>query len=104
MDCLELFPDQLIVVVSEQLIQQNAAAADEMFRAHKKLLFDTIAKYYNSPDKPALLSGRYTDIQAGILHLIGIVHGILEHFYDYCNWNHYGLCVSDKVVAEVKIP
>ncbi|KAI7792013.1 DEP domain-containing protein 4 isoform X1 [Triplophysa rosa] len=70
-DCLELFPDQLIVVVSEQLFQQNTAAEEDKLGAHKKLLFDTIAKYYNSPDRPPLVSGRYTDIQAGILHLIG---------------------------------
>nr|XP_055045940.1 DEP domain-containing protein 4 [Misgurnus anguillicaudatus] len=70
-DCLELFPDQFIVTVSEQLIQQNAAVEEEKFAAHKKLLFDTIAKYYNSPERPPLLSGRYNDIQAGILHLLG---------------------------------
>lgn len=67
-DCLDLFPDQLIVVASEQLIQQNAASGKEK---HKRLLFDTIAKYYNSPERPPLLSGRYTDIQTGILHLLG---------------------------------
>ncbi|XP_043092666.1 DEP domain-containing protein 4 [Puntigrus tetrazona] len=63
-DCLDLFPDQLIVVASEQLIQQNGK------EKQKRLLFDTIAKYYNSPERPPLLSGRYTDIQTGILHLL----------------------------------
>lgn len=67
-DCLELFPDQLIVVASEQLIQQNAASGEGN---HKRLLFDTIAKYYNSPERPPLLSGRYTDIQTGVLRLLG---------------------------------
>ncbi|KAL0195776.1 hypothetical protein M9458_009348, partial [Cirrhinus mrigala] len=51
-DCLDLFPDQLIVVASEQLIQQNATSGEEK---HKRLLFDTIAKYYNSPERPPLL-------------------------------------------------
>lgn len=67
-DCLDLFPDQLIVVASEQLVQQNAASGEEK---HKRLLFDTIAKYYNSPERPPLLLGRYTDIQTGILNLLG---------------------------------
>lgn len=67
-DCLELFPDQLIVAASEQLIQQNATSGEGK---HKRLLFDTIAKYYNSPERPPLLPGRYTDIQTGILHLLG---------------------------------
>lgn len=67
-DCLELFPDQLIVVASEQLIQQNATSGEGK---HKRLLFDTIAKYYNSPERPPLLPGRYTDIHTGILQLLG---------------------------------
>ncbi|XP_016427355.1 DEP domain-containing protein 4 [Sinocyclocheilus rhinocerous] len=71
-DCLDLFPDQVIVVASEQLIQQNAASGKEK---HKRLLFDTIAKYYNSPERPPLLSGRYTDIQTGILHLLDCGRG-----------------------------
>ncbi|XP_051977097.1 DEP domain-containing protein 4 [Xyrauchen texanus] len=69
-DCLELFPDQLIVVASEQLIQQKEAVGEEKLKAHKRLLFDTIAKYYSSPERPPLLSGSYTDIQAEILHLL----------------------------------
>ncbi|XP_051547241.1 DEP domain-containing protein 4 [Myxocyprinus asiaticus] len=69
-DCLELFPDQLIVVASEQLVQQKEAVGEEKFKAHKRLLFDTIAKYYSSPERPPLLPGSYTDIQAGILHLL----------------------------------
>ncbi|XP_016143389.1 DEP domain-containing protein 4 [Sinocyclocheilus grahami] len=71
-DCLDLFPDQLIVVASEQLIQQNAASGKEK---HKRLLFDIIAKYYNSPERPPLLSGRYTDVQTGILHLLDCGRG-----------------------------
>ncbi|KTF78572.1 hypothetical protein cypCar_00010240 [Cyprinus carpio] len=71
-DCLDLFPDQLIVVASEQLVQQNAASGEEK---HKRLLFDTIAKYYNSPERPPLLLGRYTDIQTGILNLLDCGRG-----------------------------
>ncbi|XP_056116406.1 DEP domain-containing protein 4 [Rhinichthys klamathensis goyatoka] len=71
-DCLELFPDQLIVVASEQLIQQNASSGEGK---HKRLLFDTIAKYYNSPERPPLLPGRYTDIQTGLIHLLDCGRG-----------------------------
>ncbi|XP_052431875.1 DEP domain-containing protein 4 [Carassius gibelio] len=71
-DCLDLFPDQFIVVASEQLLQQNAASGEEK---HKRLLFDTIAKYYNSPERPPLLLGRYTDIQTGILNLLDCGRG-----------------------------
>ncbi|XP_003198330.2 DEP domain-containing protein 4 [Danio rerio] len=69
-DCLELFPDQLIVFASEQLVQRNKTVGEEMFGVHKKLLFDTIAKYYNSPERPPLLSGRYIDIHTGIIQLL----------------------------------
>ncbi|TRY58406.1 hypothetical protein DNTS_018489 [Danionella cerebrum] len=69
-DCLELFPDQLIVVASEQLMQLKAAEYGDKFGEHKKLLFDCIAKYYNSPERPPLLPERYIDIHTGILQLL----------------------------------
>ncbi|MCJ8743214.1 hypothetical protein PDJAM_G00091130 [Pangasius djambal] len=69
-DCLELFPDEVIVATGEQLIQVHAADGDEKLGAYKKLLFDTIAKYYNSQERVPLLAGRYMDIHAGILKLL----------------------------------
>ncbi|XP_062866415.1 DEP domain-containing protein 4 [Trichomycterus rosablanca] len=68
-DCLELFPDQVIVATGEQL-QDCAAEGDESLTSLKKLLFDTIAKYYSSQEKAPLLAGRYMDIHAGILQLL----------------------------------
>lgn len=75
-DCLELFPDQLIMVAGEKLSKQDGAASMEAANleqmiSHKRLLFDTIAKYYSGQDKAPLLSGRYLDIHAAILNLLG---------------------------------
>ncbi|XP_041819551.1 DEP domain-containing protein 4 isoform X1 [Chelmon rostratus] len=74
-DCLELFPDQLIVVAGEQLSQQVGGAFSEDQQAEqmtiqKRLLFDTIAKYYSGQEKAPLLSGRHLDIHAAILNLL----------------------------------
>ncbi|TNN56246.1 DEP domain-containing protein 7 [Liparis tanakae] len=71
-DCLELFPDQLIVVAGEQLSQRVVGAASEEARAEqtasqKRVLFDTIAKYYGGQERAPLLSGRHLDIHAAIL-------------------------------------
>lgn len=75
-DCLELFPDQLIMVVGEQLIQQEKSMynVEERLANQKRLLFDTIAKFYNSQEKQPLLSGRYLDIHIGILQLLGEIN------------------------------
>lgn len=72
-DCLELLPDQLIVVAGEQLSQQDGEASieDEQMASQKRLLFDTIAKYYNGQEKASLLCGRYLDIHVAILNLLG---------------------------------
>ncbi|KAM9334569.1 DEP domain-containing protein 4 [Symphorus nematophorus] len=74
-DCLELFPDQLIVVAGEQLSQQGGDALSdgdlaEQMASQKRLLFDIIAKYYNGQEKAPLLSGRHLDIHAAILDLL----------------------------------
>lgn len=68
-DCLELFPDEVIVATEEQLLHVQAAVGEEKQSAYKKLLFDAIAKHYNSQEKVPLLAGRYMDIHAGILKL-----------------------------------
>lgn len=73
-DCLELFPDEMIVATGEQLLQVRDAEADEKLGAYKKLLYDTIAKYYSSQERVPLLAGRYMDILAGILELLGEYH------------------------------
>lgn len=75
-DCLELFPDQLIVVAGEQLSQQGGGAflddgKAKQMESQKRLLFDTIAKYYSGQEKAPLLSGRHLDIHAAILDLLG---------------------------------
>ncbi|XP_042367479.1 DEP domain-containing protein 4 [Plectropomus leopardus] len=74
-DCLELFPDQLIVVAGEQLNQKSVDTFSEEDQAEqtanqKRLLFDTIAKYYNGQERAPLLSGRHLDIHAAILNLL----------------------------------
>lgn len=70
-DCLELFPDQLIVATGEQLLQDSAMEDEEKQSVLKRLLFDTIAKYYSTQEKMPLLAGRYMEIHAGILELLG---------------------------------
>nr|XP_019947678.1 PREDICTED: DEP domain-containing protein 4 [Paralichthys olivaceus] len=73
-DCLELFPDQLIVFAGEQLRQGSDGTAEdgnaEQMSTQKRLLFDTIAKYYSGQEKAPLLSGRYLDIHVAILNLL----------------------------------
>lgn len=73
---MELFPDQLIVVAGEQLSHNVVDAFAEEDRAEqtasqKRLLFDTIAKYYGGQEKAPLLSGRHLDIHAAILNSLG---------------------------------
>ncbi|KAI5617756.1 DEP domain-containing protein 4 [Silurus asotus] len=69
-DCLELFPDKTIVSTGEQLLQVHAADDGEKLGAYKKLLFDTISKFYSSQERIPLLAGRYMDIHVGILKLL----------------------------------
>ncbi|XP_037316144.2 DEP domain-containing protein 4 [Pungitius pungitius] len=75
-DCLELCPDQLIVVAGEQLGHKvvhafSAEGRAEQTASQKRLLFDTIAKYYSGQEKAPLLSGRYLDIHGAILRSLG---------------------------------
>ncbi|RXM36712.1 SCY1-like protein 2 [Acipenser ruthenus] len=67
-DCLECFPDQLIVIAGEHLSQQCEGEKEKM-DVQKRLLFDTIAKYYNQ-EKGPLLTSRYFDIHTGIIELL----------------------------------
>ncbi|MGH0173649.1 UNVERIFIED_CONTAM: hypothetical protein FKN15_065740 [Acipenser sinensis] len=67
-DCLEYFPDQLIVIAGEHLSQQCEGEKETM-NVQKRLLFDTIAKYYTQ-EKGPLLTSRYFDIHTGIIELL----------------------------------
>ncbi|XP_076860823.1 DEP domain-containing protein 4 [Brachyhypopomus gauderio] len=69
-DCLELFPDQLIVAIEEQFLLESALEGEERLGVQKRLLFDTIAKYYGSQERVPLLAGCYRDIHSGILKLL----------------------------------
>ena len=66
-DCLELFPDQLIVAAGEQLAEEGPGATE----GPKRLLFDIIAKHYGGQEKSPLLAGRYSDVHAAIHGLLG---------------------------------
>ncbi|XP_008313752.2 DEP domain-containing protein 4 [Cynoglossus semilaevis] len=69
-DLLELFPDQLIVFAGEQLNQGSKGCVDDGNANQKRLLFDTISKYYSERGRAPLLSGRYLDIHIAILKLL----------------------------------
>ncbi|XP_046878596.1 DEP domain-containing protein 4 isoform X2 [Hypomesus transpacificus] len=69
-DCLEHFPDQLIVAAGEHLQQQGGEGPAKKEGAQKRLLFDTIAKYYSGQERAPLLSNRYLEVHAGILGLL----------------------------------
>ncbi|NXN51424.1 DEPD7 protein, partial [Rynchops niger] len=66
-ECLEYFPDQFIVMVSEQLPQ--SANKPSNLNTYKKILFDIIIKYY-SQKKDSLLATQDLDIHSGIIELI----------------------------------
>lgn len=70
-DCLELFPDQLIMIAGEQLSQQNGDFNAEQMDIQKRLIFETIAKYYSGQEKTPLIPGRYLDILVAVLNLLG---------------------------------
>ncbi|NXA13933.1 DEPD7 protein, partial [Sapayoa aenigma] len=66
-ECLEYFPDQFIVMVSEQLPQSTNKPSS--LNAYKKILFDIIMKYY-SQKKDSLLAAQDLCIHSGIIELI----------------------------------
>uniref|UniRef100_F6TCM0 DEP domain containing 4 n=1 Tax=Monodelphis domestica TaxID=13616 RepID=F6TCM0_MONDO len=67
-ECLEYFPDQLIVMVSQQLVQN--ANEETKLSIHKKIFFDVIVKYYNQ-ERECLLNDSYSDVHSGIIELLG---------------------------------
>ncbi|NXW57405.1 DEPD4 protein, partial [Eurystomus gularis] len=67
-ECLEYFPDQFIVMVSQQLPQSTNKPSS--LNTCKKILFDVIIKYY-SQKKDSLLATQDLVIHSGIIELIG---------------------------------
>ncbi|NWU88553.1 DEPD7 protein, partial [Upupa epops] len=66
-ECLEYFPDQFIVMLSQQL-PQNINKPSSL-NTYKKIIFDIIIKYY-SQKKDSLLATQDLDIHSGIIELI----------------------------------
>ncbi|NWV71150.1 DEPD7 protein, partial [Malurus elegans] len=66
-ECLEYFPDQFLVMVSQQLPESTNNPSS--LNAYKKILFDVIVKYY-SQKKDSLLATQDQDIHSGIIELI----------------------------------
>ncbi|XP_072511778.1 DEP domain-containing protein 4 isoform X2 [Notamacropus eugenii] len=66
-ECLEYFPDQLIVMVSQQLVQNTNE--ETKLNIHKKIFFDVIVKYYNQ-ERECLLNDSYSDVHSGIIELL----------------------------------
>ncbi|XP_045147678.1 DEP domain-containing protein 4 isoform X2 [Echinops telfairi] len=66
-ECLEYFPDQLIVTVSQQILQNTHK--ETKLNIQKKILFDVIVKYYNQ-GKDCLLTDEYFDVHSGIIELL----------------------------------
>ncbi|NXP19709.1 DEPD7 protein, partial [Scytalopus superciliaris] len=66
-ECLEYFPDQFIVMVSQQLPQSTNNPSS--LNTYKKILFDVIMKYY-SQKKDSILAAQDLHIHSGIIELI----------------------------------
>ncbi|NWT31615.1 DEPD7 protein, partial [Cardinalis cardinalis] len=66
-ECLEYFPDQFLVMVSQQL--PESTNNPNSLNTYKKILFDVIIKYY-SQKKDSLLATQDFDIHSGIIELI----------------------------------
>uniref|UniRef100_A0A8D2NMY5 DEP domain containing 4 n=1 Tax=Zosterops lateralis melanops TaxID=1220523 RepID=A0A8D2NMY5_ZOSLA len=66
-ECLEYFPDQYLVMVSQQLPESTNSPSS--LNTYKKILFDVIIKYY-SQKKDSLLATQDFDIHSGIIELI----------------------------------
>ncbi|XP_051886359.1 DEP domain-containing protein 4 isoform X2 [Pristis pectinata] len=66
-DCLDCFPDQLIVHASE-LLSQTTNDSDTA-ETYKRVLFETMVKHYSQNREP-LLCSRYLDIHSGIIRLL----------------------------------
>ncbi|XP_006871189.1 PREDICTED: DEP domain-containing protein 7 [Chrysochloris asiatica] len=65
-ECLEYFPDQLIVMISQQILQNTND--EKKLNIQKNILFDVIVKYYQERD--SLLTDEYFDVHSGIIELL----------------------------------
>lgn len=65
-DCLEYFPDEQIVMLSQQLPQRSEDNLD----LYKKMLFDVVAKYY-SQERDPFIEGQMVTILPGVVELMG---------------------------------
>ncbi|NXD28849.1 DEPD7 protein, partial [Spelaeornis formosus] len=66
-ECLEYFPDQFLVMVSQQLPQSTNNPSS--LNSYKKILFNVIMKYY-SQKKDSFLATQDLGIHSGIIELI----------------------------------
>ncbi|KAJ7422799.1 DEP domain-containing protein 4 isoform X1 [Pitangus sulphuratus] len=66
-ECLEYFPDQFIVMVSQQLPRSTDKPSN--LNTYKKILFDIITKYYSQKNE-SLLAAQDLHIHSGIIELI----------------------------------
>ncbi|XP_053572977.1 DEP domain-containing protein 4 [Bombina bombina] len=66
-ECLEYFPDQQIVMLSQQLPQSYSQ--DEDLHLCKKMLFEVIAKYY-AQERDPFLDNKHLTILTGIVELL----------------------------------
>ncbi|XP_075716191.1 DEP domain-containing protein 4 [Rhinoderma darwinii] len=66
-ECLEYFPDEQIVMLSQQLSQTNGNG--ENLDLYKKMLFEVITKYY-SQERDPFLDCRMIKILMGIIELL----------------------------------
>ncbi|XP_050180208.1 DEP domain-containing protein 4 isoform X4 [Myiozetetes cayanensis] len=66
-ECLEYFPDQFIVMVSQQLPRSTDEPSN--LNTYKKILFDIITKYYSQKNE-SLLAAQDLHIHSGIIELI----------------------------------
>ncbi|XP_056430595.1 DEP domain-containing protein 4 [Hyla sarda] len=66
-ECLEYFPDEQIVMLSQQLSQTNGNK--ENLDVYKKMLFDVVTKYY-SQERDPFLDCRMVQILLGIIELL----------------------------------
>ncbi|XP_040200265.1 DEP domain-containing protein 4 [Rana temporaria] len=64
-DCLEYFPDEQIVMLSQQLPQRSEDNLD----LYKKMLFDVVAKYY-SQERDPFIEGQMVTILPGVVELM----------------------------------
>ncbi|XP_018412122.1 PREDICTED: DEP domain-containing protein 4 [Nanorana parkeri] len=64
-DCLEYFPDEQIVMLSQQFPQSNGENLD----LYKKMLFDVIAKYY-SQERDPFIEGQMVTVLIGVVELL----------------------------------